>query len=810
MLLKAQDEGRNLSAQVFQNVMLRLLAVLPPGKLRFTIIDPVGLGRNFASFMHLADYDDALVTSRIWTEMSHIDQKLIDLTEHMETVIQKYLRDQFPTIEDYNFHAQEVAEPYRFLVIANFPVNFSPDAVRRLVSIIQSGPRCGVYTLVSTDTSQPLPVGFSYADLEQAGAVRLDWQGEQFRWQDDEFAEFPLQLDRPPGADFSARLLRQIGVEAKEAKRVEVPFEYVAPETPSWWTRNTRTGIDVPLGRVGATKRQHLRLGQGTSQHVLIAGKTGSGKSTFLHALICNLSLCYSPDEIELYLVDFKKGVEFKTYANHQLPHARVIAIESEREFGLSVLQRLDAELRRRAELFRAVGAQELAAYRQSSGAVVLPRIMLIVDEFQEFFVEDDKLAQDASLLLDRLVRQGRAFGLHVLLGSQTLGGAYTLARSTIDQMAVRIALQCSETDAHLILSHDNSAARLLSRPGEAIYNDANGLVEGNNPFQIVWLSDDRREFYLEKIQTLAETQPHTSHDSQIVFEGNAPADASRNPFLSRLLSQPIAESKPAVLTAWLGEAIAIKDPTSITFPAQSGTNLLIVGQNDNASLGMLSTAMIGLALQLPRAPAEPSAVQSYVLDGSSEDSPHVGYWNQLAEALGGGVRVAGRREVPAFLAELSTEVNRRVNASRAELAPVFLFVYGLHRFRDLRRNEDDFSFSAQGQDKTNPANQFAEVLREGPAVGVHMLIWCDSLNNLTRTIDRQSLREFELRVLFQMSSADSSTLIDSPLASKLGVHRALFSSEEQGKVEKFRPYGVPPADWIAQVRARLHELAKT
>ena len=111
--------------------------------------------------------------------------------------------------------------------------------------------------------------------------------------------------------------------------------------------------------------------------------------------------------------------------------------------------------------------------------------------------MQDDKLAQEASLLLDRLVRQGRAFGIHVHLGSQTLGGAYSLARSTLGQMAIRIALQCSETDANLILSEDNSAARLLSRPGEAIYNDANGLVEGNHPFQVVWLADDKREAYL-------------------------------------------------------------------------------------------------------------------------------------------------------------------------------------------------------------------------------------------------------------------------------------------------------------------------
>src|SRR5262249_36123564 len=154
-----------------------------------------------------------------------------------------------------------------------------------------------------------------------------------------------------------------------------------------------------------ATKRQHLQLGAGTAQHVLVAGKTGSGKSTLLHALITNLALHYGPEEVELYLIDFKKGVEFKTYATHELPHAPVIAVESEREFGLSVLQRLDAELKRRGDLFRAACVQDVAAYREkcmspatAAGAQALPRILLVVDEFQEFFVEDDKLSQEAAL----------------------------------------------------------------------------------------------------------------------------------------------------------------------------------------------------------------------------------------------------------------------------------------------------------------------------------------------------------------------------------------------------------------------------
>ena len=122
-----------------------------------------------------------------------------------------------------------------------------------------------------------------------------------------------------------------------------------------------------------------------------------------------------------------------------------------------------------------------------------------------------------------------------------------------------------------------------------------------------------------------------------------------------------------------------------------------------------------------------------------------------------------------------------------------------------LTPEDDDFGFSRRGEDKApSPAKQFAMVLREGPAVGVFTVAWCDSLNNVNRALDRQGLREFEMRVLFQMSAADSSNLIDSPLASKLGMHRALFYTEDQGRTEKFRPYGPPDEAWLESVRHQL------
>jgi hypothetical protein len=241
---------------------------------------------------------------------------------------------------------------------------------------------------------------------------------------------------------------------------------------------------------------------------------------------------------VEFYLIDFKKGVEFKCYADAKLPHAKVIAIESDREFGLSVLQRVDEELRRRGDLFRRMGVQDVAGYKRVGGEEPMPRSLLIIDEFQEFFVEDDSIAQGASVLFDRIVRQGRAFGIHVLLGSQTLGGAYTLARATLGQMAIRVALQCNEADAYLIMDDNNPAPRLLTRPGEGIYNDAAGAVEGNSPFQVVWLPDQEREALLHEVRRMAVVK-YGVPSSPIVFEGNAPADIAENPLMSGLLSAP-------------------------------------------------------------------------------------------------------------------------------------------------------------------------------------------------------------------------------------------------------------------------------
>ena len=805
LLIKATDEGRDEATRVLRNVMLRLLTSFPAGKVRFTIIDPTGLGQNFSEFMHLADFDERLVGVRIWTEQQHINQRLADLTEHMENVIQKYLRNEFESIQAYNAAAGEVAEPFQVLVIANFPANFPEETARRLVSIAKSGARCGVYTLISADMKMGLPRNFDLADLETE-ANTLVWDDGKFRWQLKDLEPFSLNVDTPVEGDTLTELVRAAGEHAKDANRVEVPFEAVVPKSDDWWTWDSRNEITVPLGRAGATKLQSMNLGKGTSQHVLISGKTGSGKSTLMHAMITNLAIHYSPRELEFFLVDFKKGVEFKTYAQFELPHARVIAIESEREFGMSVLQRLDDELKRRGDIFRDVGVQGLAGFRDARPEEFMPRQLLIVDEFQEFFVKDDKLAQDASLLLDRLVRQGRAFGIHVLLGSQTLAGAYSLARSTLGQMAVRIALQCSEADAHLILSEDNTAARLLSRPGEAIYNNANGLFEGNHPFQVVWLPDSRREDFLRDIQTLSESRG-VEVPPAIVFEGNVAASPASNTQLCKSLSTVPSKNASAAPRTWFGSAIAIKEPTHAILRRQGGNNLLVVGQKEEMAAGVMSSALISLAAQQPPQLGKPECrdARLIVFDGGGFEAEEIMLGARMAKRLPLNIENVEATDVEEMIASVSKEVTERMESKETGQQPIYLAIYNLARFRQLRKSDDDYGLGSFGDDDEKSASQhLAHIISEGPAVGIHVLMWCDTYNNVTRWFERATMRDIAHRVLFQMSATDSSNLMDSAAASQLGTYRAIYYDDEQGEFERFRPYGAPTNEWFGQASELL------
>ena len=828
MLVEHDSTGRDTALDFVRAILLRLLTNITPGRVQFTLIDPVGLGQSFSALMHLADFDELLISNRIWTDATQIRDRLQKVTEHMESVFQTYLRSEFETIEDYNAAAGEVAEPYHFVVVAGFPNNFTEEAARALTSILTSGPRCGVHAIVTWSPDQPVPRSFDVSNLRncctqfhvakgkvQPGVAVSLRSAEKASISDEDFlnpkssaptvaghassVEFTA-LAPPESADYVS-LVRAVGEQSKNARRVEVSFGRIAPKADAVWSLSSADGIDFPIGRAGAARLQFMKLGRGTSQHVLVAGKTGSGKSTLLHILITNLALYYSPDEVQFYLIDFKKGVEFRTYAANKLPHARVVAIESDREFGLSVLERLDEILQERGELFRVRGVQDVPSFRRQFPDEAMPRLLLLIDEFQEFFTSEDRVSSKAALVMDRLVRQGRAFGIHVLLGSQTLGGAYSLARSTLGQVAVRIALQCSESDAHLILSEENSAARLLTRPGEAIYNDSNGTVEGNHPFQIAWLDEEEREQLIHKLTERPDLGDYST-GRMIVFEGNvSPILEDCEPLVATVFGR--SEQVANEPMAWIGDPVAIAQPVHLQFLRSGGQNVLIVGQEGDQADAVFASTILSLCAGGDSDRQAASSRMIFLHDGRDPASL-TRFRQAFTPEATPRFSMRDAAEADSVIADLWTLMTRRESANTEENAStIVLAIRNLGQFRTLRRDEDDFGMGSFGAPKTvSVATQLGDLIRKGPLVGIHVLIWADTFGNAMRWLSNSLLREFDSRIAFRLNQTDSSSLIDTPAASTLTPGRAILYRDQTGSADRFRPFSWPTEAWLRSIPA--------
>ena len=818
-LFKFNGEGRQNVVKNACDLGMRLFMMLPPGKLNFTFIDPVTLGESFAMFTRLVDVDDRtseVINGKIWSAPADIEQKLKIMTDHISNVTQRCLQGKYDNIYEYNRVAEQNAEAYQVLMLMDFPAGLTDQSLKLLEQIVTSGPKCGVFTVIYRNETQYKKISErSYpliTNIETSFQVfnfndnctQITCSGEKVK--DKALLWRNLQL---PNNNQMDQIIATLKKGIKNADKVVIGIDKVSnAET----TETTKDGIRIPIGIHGANEVQYLTLGVGGSHHALIAGVAGSGKSSLLHTIILRTLTQYSPDELSIYLVDFKRGVEFKIYADFELPSFKVVAIESEREFGYNILLALEREQKIRADLFKKSHVDKIEEYRALGKK--MPRVLVIMDEFHELFSNaNDEFAKKSATIMERIVRQGRAFGVHLILASQSYSNITGIDRAVFDQMAVRIVLKCSKADANLLLDNGSTEIDQISidDPGRAVYNSEAGNKEYNSHFRVAYIEPERHRGMLQEISD--KTISYAKQPTRILLSNIE--DNKYSIFNQFQNYEPNHCPVPGRL--YIGEPLSVTNNMNMDLTRNDNSNLLMLGNDTEKARSMFAFAILSLCINYKvkhgKLPEKPFI---YLLNCKPLDDS---YFKDTPQIIASELLPEYVKYIHCGDESTTQDVLYELFDSLKGITPIgdtdkYFFVFGYQRAEELKSETklsqgDDidnlFNLMPSNSNKPqlSPKEIFHLIVKDGAKCGVHVILWQDSYSALEQD-DNNIMSYFNLKVAFDMSPEEFSRSIGANDISLMSENNAIYYNKARDN-QKFRPYQAPDEEWLKDISTKLH-----
>ena len=703
---KVTGDRHESARRLLQSIALRLVAASEPFRLRIDAFDPKLTGM-MGLLGHLTTKYPQLVPRATHTaeQLHTVLSGLVDVSSLRASRQAQLGHERF---EDLLKETGQVTDPYRVVVLFDYPFGIDTLAQRDLLRLAATAGRRGICFLVHYDAS-------TAAELDVDSKQLLDLLNPVAIVNDRvEIAQLPpARLDPPFDATVAAGICDVIAEQAEIAVLPTIDFDRTLPDRSTWW-QPVKDEIGTVIGyddRTPALVR--LRSGNPALPHVLVGGAVGQGKSNLLLVLIHGLAARYSPSDLEMYLLDFKHGVEFSALGPgpdrpHWLPQIRVLGVHSDRAFGLAVLRHLSDELARRSEIFKSHGnVADIAEL--PAGPERPPRILVVLDEFQVLLEDDDELADEAAKLLERLVRLGRAYGVHVVLATQTIEGVKRLSTrrdSIFGQVPYRIALKTTPADSQAILRSGNTAAAELQFRGEAVLNANFGSPDDNQHVLVSFADKAVLDSLRQELWTRAGTAVHPPR----VFHLAEPAR----------LTDTATAVKPELGRPWTGLPIAVtEEPVAVEVQPEPGAGVLVLGDGPADALGVLT----GLAVSTAAGAMEPP--RFLFVDGTNS-APSV------AEGKDALVQVLRQLGCEVETVDKHDDIAPRLFALRdsmrsGEAAGTYLLGFGFHGVPRMQVHAEGFFES--------PANVLQDIVRDGPAQGLITFGWWNRLHVCTEQL---------------------------------------------------------------------------
>jgi hypothetical protein len=702
---------REAAESLVETLLLRVVSHFRPGMVALHVWDIGQLAGAMPGLYPLTR--GGLLTVH---DPGRLDELIDELSQHIRRVHTRVLVDGHPSLRALAARTGGRTEPWQVAVLVGNRAPLPDEARRALQRIARGGLACGVQlVLVDVPITISAPVeGVTLLEpdnLAQPPRARCTMTGPYATVTLDE----PLPRERVTGACHAI---------SDELERLRSRVGSLRDLLPSdrWWSAKSTTGVRAPVGfRDGMPVELALC---DASPHALIGGPSGSGKTNFLFAMIGSMAVRYSPDELELYLLDFKEGVSFAQFAPGRrdpswLPHARLVGvnINTDREFGLALLRFLADEMRRRAEAAKAHEVTKLEELRVADPHGRWPRIVAVIDEFQYLFAERDAVTREATGLLEDVARRGRSQGIHLVLSSQDVSGieAFWGRPAIFEQFVLRVALPRSRR----VLADLNDVALSLPR-WHAVLNHESGIKHGN---EIVRVPDATTKGTLDVLQAeMWQLCPVAlaGQDSKPRLFDAGQAPPLDDLMASAMLGRAIGSAGALAPVAVVGQVVDVAgSAASVPMTATPGRNIAVISSSAADASSVLGAAALSLARQHAPGGARFTVV-TLVPDAAQPVSALAG---RLTDD-GHRVDVGGLDGFGALVGQLSEDVARRLTGEQARGKPHYLLLYGVDGASGVLERKDPSTFRA-GLDALR------QLLKSGPETGLHVLGWWRSVQRL-------------------------------------------------------------------------------
>jgi len=761
-----EDEDQKKSAnQAIELLAFRLMSSIPDGKCKLYIVDPEKSGQSFSNLYGL---DSRILEKEVWDDVHEITNGLQELKNEIPRIQSEILTTKYKDLRDYNEKVKHSRAQFRFILISSFPANFNSSSLEYLKGIIKNGSKSGIYVIMSFDITKKLSGIEEFAPQDYRGLMpEYDFINNKLNYIEEEkifnevFCITSISTEIPGNTETIKDHLNKSLDKVRQLK-IDVI------EKAGFWTKSASNGITIPIGLSVDNKVINLQLGDGKDvHHALIAGATGKGKTVLLHNIILNAAKLYSPDELQFILMDYKEGTEFNVYA--EIPHLRVLTVSGEAEFGLSVFEYLKDEITRRGEKFKAAGATDFASYKKNQSER-LPRIIVIMDEFQVLLDPKKRISSTISGMLDDITRRGRSFGINLLLSTQSLGEV-DISQSTQSQLGLRIAFSLPEHDCMKILNVENDIPSNFTKAGEAVYNAAQGKKEGNLIFQAAFID---KGTIPNEVSALA-AHSKTIFEKPFIFDGARDIAYEDNLQLMKGIREKSIKQNLLYANAYLGEPFYLSsDHAFIRVRKQQESNILLIGDDPGGAISVAWKTLHQLALQ-----SNPDS-RTIIFDLFPIDGGWMGKFDNLSKNKVQNIKIYTKpKSIDEVLSEIQDELNMRSEKDESK-DRIILCIMNVSSVRDFRK---------LGYGDLSPtASKLSTILKEGPKYGIHSIIHFLNRKSFDDVFDRNIDDEFENKILLKgQNPCDYGTSIDDEVKKEYTAYA--IHPKSKYEADKFKIY---------------------